>query len=764
MSASLPRFHSVLHQCRDILRKEGITGMDSMKHMTLYVLARALTKEECHRLSISERFAWEHFLDLAMKDRRQECYDLMYTLTGNDLISHLDTIFGTRNFNFKLRSIDNHVALLKLLNPVNLKELEGSVDILGTVYENHLGSGSNKSAMRDLGQFFTDRRVCSYMAKLCDPQVYSDGTAESLLDPTMGTGGFLTAYVDFLKEKGAHINWNTMQMDVAGYDIDEFVMSIGRINMYLSTGVVFERITHRDTLTHDVGEQHQRLKFKVILANMPFGVKGLKFTDCCPRVKGLHCDGTKSEPLFLNLMMAALDEGGRCAVVVPDGVLTNNSKQHNATRKYLLDNFELKRVIKMKGQFFSNTGIQPSILFFEKSGLPTECVDFWEVEQTNAGPVTERFLLSVPRTDLDESCLLDARRYQTQTAETISEFPLVTLGDLLTDHIVRRPVSAKDADGSGFPLYSSSTDYAYHSVAEFQQGHYILQGSRGTIAKAIHYQTHPFSVSNNVLVLSNKAPDRVSLKYVYYYLKTTRIADSVATTSVIPMLTKQMFEAIQIPLPPLSLQTEIVSALDAVYGVSTAVSQALQMNTKQSILQAKSLKHREYPSFRLGDLLTSVKAPTITLANATPGPFPLYSASVDVKSHTTSVLDGTPSIVQACVGSIEHGIHYVEQPFAITGNLWVLRLKEQTAVTHLKYIYHYLKESKCVTEKINHSVIPKVSKSDFDEICIPVPPLEDQKKLLCGFDALEKERSVFQTILDQTEERAKALLELYLLR
>ena len=761
--SSLTRFHSAINACRDILRKEGITGMDSMKHLTLYVLARALNKEECRRLSISERFAFENFLELVTKDRRQECYDLLYNFQGNDLISHLDTIFGTRNFNFKLRSVDNHVALLKILQTVNLKELEGSVDILGTVYENHLGSGSNKSAMRDLGQFFTDRRVCSYMTKLCDPQVYSDGTAESILDPTMGTGGFLTAYVNFLKEKGATVNWSTMQMDLAGYDIDEFVMSVGRINVYLSTGVVFERIAHRDTLSNDVGEPHQRLRFKIILANMPFGVKGLKFTDCCSRVKALHCDGTKSEPLFLNLMMAALDEGGRCAVVVPDGVLTNNSKQHNATRKHLVENFDLKRVIKMKGQFFSNTGIQPSILFFENSGLPTESIEFWEVEQNSSGQVTEQFLLSVARSELDQNYSLDMRRYAPQTdAHFTSQYPMMSLEELLTDTIVRRPLSTKDADGCGFPLYSSSLEPAYHSVVEFRGGEYILQGSRGTIAKAIHYERQPFSVSNNVFVLSNKSPERIHLKYVYYYLKVTRIADSVATTSVIPMLTKQIFETIQIPVPPLAIQEEIISALDAVYGITSSVSKALQMNKKQSSVLAKSIIRRNYPSSRLGDVLMSVKAPTITLTNAVPGPFPLYSASVDVKSHEKAVLDGTPSIIQACVGSVEQGIHYVAQPFAITGNLWVLRLKEEVKNMDIKYIYHYLKESKCVVEKINHSVIPKVNKSDFDDICIPIPPLEEQKKILCSLDSLEKERAVFQEIIDQTEDRAKTLLETYL--
>ena len=755
---TLTRFNAAITSCRDILRREGITGMDSMKHLTLYVLVRALTKEECSRLSISERFAWESFMDLATRDKRQECYDLLYNHNGDDLISQLDTIFGTRNFNFKLRGLDNHTTLLKVLNTVNMKELEGSVDILGTVYEHHLGSGSNKSAMRDLGQFFTDRRVCSYMTKMCDPQVFSDGTAESILDPTMGAGGFLTTYVQSLKETGASVHWPSMQMDVAGYDIDEFVMSIGRINMYLSTGVVFQRIAHRDTLNNDVGDPHQRLRFKIILANMPFGVKGLKFVDCCKRVKDLHCDGTKSEPLFLNLMMAALDEGGRCAVVVPDGVLTNNSKQHSMTRNYLLDHFELKRVIKMKGQFFSNTGIQPSILFFENSGLPTDSVEFWDVEQNSSGQVVENFLLRMPRTELDETCSLDLRKYQRHPTELTSESPMVSLGDILTDHVVRRPISAKDADNCGFPLYTSSSEPSLHSSVEFHSGEYILQGSRGTIANAIHYQTLPFSASNNVFVLSNKDPHKVCLKYVYYFLKATKMTDTVSTTSVIPMLTKQVFETIQIPLPSLPLQREIVTALDSVYGTATSITKALELNSKQSVAIVQNLKRQPYPLVRLEDLLVSVKAPVITLTNAVPGDIPLYSASVDVKSHNKAVLDGTPSIVQASVGSIENGIHYVTQPFAITANLWVLRLKEQLEAEDLKYLYHYIKGSKCILDKVNHSVIPKVNKSDFDEICIPLPPIAIQKKLLSSLDQLETERKVFQKILDETEERAKSLL------
>ena len=358
-SEFLSLFNRVIDSCRNILRTDGITGMDSMKHLTLYILARVLSVDECKRLSISEKFSWDKFMELLKQDKKQEAFNLFFCKNGAepDLIGALDEKFNTKNFNYKLNKIELHASILKELNKIDLNNLDGHVDILGTVYENHLGSGSNKSAMRDLGQFFTDRKVCNYMVNLCQPKLLADKRAESVLDPTMGTGGFLTSYVKYLKTNGHTIDWSKMQDDVVGCDIDEFVVSIGEINMYLSTGVLFDRISHRDSLQNDVGEPDQRLKFKIILANEPFGVKGLKFADSCKRVKDLGINGTKSEPLFLNLMMAALDKDGRCAVVVPDGVLVNNSNQHNGTRKYLLDNFELKRVIKMKGQFFMNTGI-----------------------------------------------------------------------------------------------------------------------------------------------------------------------------------------------------------------------------------------------------------------------------------------------------------------------------------------------------------------------------------------------------------------------
>ena len=302
-STFVASLNAVIKKCRDILRLEGITGMDSMKHLTLYTLLRRLDEDECKKLKIPVKFSWEKFMDFKNNsDDHQRSYNLLYcgNAATEDLISCIDYKFGTKNFNFKLKNPTNHVDILNEFKKLDFSNLDGKIDILGTIYEIHLGSGSNKSAMRDLGQFFTERDVCKYMTALCNPKVLSDGRAESVLDPTMGTGGFLSSYIQHL---GNSVDWSKMHNDIAGYDIDEFVMSIGKINLYLQTGQLFERIKHRDTLSNDIGTETQRLKFKNILANMPFGVKGLTHAGCCLRVRNLKIQSTKSEPLFLQLMM-----------------------------------------------------------------------------------------------------------------------------------------------------------------------------------------------------------------------------------------------------------------------------------------------------------------------------------------------------------------------------------------------------------------------------------------------------------------------------
>jgi type I restriction-modification system DNA methylase subunit/restriction endonuclease S subunit len=782
-NAFVSRFNGVISACRDVLRREGITGMDSMKHLTLYILARSLDKAECKRLKINELYAWERFIELIDADKIQASFDLLYNQNGNDLISHLDSLFGTKNFNFKLKGPDNHASIIKYLKSIgDFRALEGVVDILGMVYENHLGSGTNKSAMRDLGQFFTDRRVCNYMTSLCNPRILPDGTAESVLDPTMGTGGFLTAYVKYVNTTNpdSKVQWNKMQQDIAGYDIDEFVMSIGRINMYLSTGVIFDRIEHRNTLNNDVGNKGQRLKFKIILANEPFGVKGLFYKDCCQRVKDIGINGTKSEPLFLNLMMVALDDGGRCAVVVPDGVLTNDSKQHNQTRKWLLDHYELRRVVKMKGQFFSNTGCQSSILFFENTGNPTQTVEFWEVEQDANGAIVDNLIFSISRDQLDDKCSLDVHKYDTKTLDAhMGTYNVVKLGDIITKTGAGKTNSTSISNNGDVPFYgcTSVVPSGIHNTHDFNDTEYFLFAKSGGNAKTpissslgigkFHHVKGKSAA--NIAVFQYKINDTNIISYPYldiilkYKLPEIQ-ALAKYTTGNGNVDVEQMLHQIGIPVPPLTIQNTIVNDISLFYNSAiTATSLADSMKLQISAV-LNSLDARNYRKQRLEDFIQILGGKRRTVQEASEnGKYTFITCSI----MGTSLIDNADFnkeaiIINAINGSGKCRAYYAEN-YSTTANNIHFTLKPECTDILLKFVHLYLETNiHLLEEGFIGSNQKKIGQDYIKTVQIPIPPLSVQTQVIVVLNEMTAQKANFEKMAIHAEITAKYILDNYL--
>jgi type I restriction enzyme S subunit len=779
-STFVASLNTVIKKCRDILRLEGITGMDSMKHLTLYTLLRRLDITECRKLKIPEQFSWENFMNL--KAEHQRCFDLLYCKNGatNDLISCLDTLFGTKNFNFKLSNPTHHVDILNEFKKLDFSNLDGKIDILGTIYEIHLGSGSNKSAMRDLGQFFTERDVCKYMTALCNPKILSNGRAESVLDPTMGTGGFLSSYIQHL---GSSIDWSKMHNDIAGYDIDEFVMSIGKINLYLQTGQLFERIERRDTLKEDIGTLSQCLKFKNILANMPFGVKGLTHAGCCLRVRNLKIQSTKSEPLFLQLIMTSLDDGGRCAVVVPDGVLVNTSKGHNETRKYLLEQFELKRVIKMNGQFFSNTGIQPSILFFENTGKPTSVTEFWEVEKNSAGVITETLVVSVPREKIDtDSYSLDMRRYvEVTVSEKTSAFPMVKLSDICVDISTNKNIPSSERKDGNYRFFTCSRDYSTHNES-YYEGTYLIHGSRGsTISESVFATSNEkFAIGTSMFISEVKDKNKVNTKYIYYYLKFNKqIVDTLVNSSAIPMISKTSYYTIQILLPPLETQQQIVAELDSIYeNAHKATQMAISIKTQMASVM-KSVGMRGYERKKIGDVC-DLNPENITKADKIERINYIDLASVkegSLNEIQELVFNERPSraqrkvkkndIIWGTTRPLSKSYTFIDKDInnLIVSTGFVVMRSKDTNILLPKFLYYSSTTNECIeylNNKSTGSTFPAFKSDDIAIYDIAIPPLETQQQILTILNEMEGERKNLEQMASKTEERTKFVLDGYL--
>ena len=254
---------------------------------------------------------------------------------------------------------------------------KGFMDSLGDMYEYLLSeiSSSGKN-----GQFRTPRHIIKMITQLVNPQI-----GERVFDPSCGTAGFLvSAYTHMLQpytkeggRLGANLTdgalWDKLSNDTFfGNDSDITMIRISMMNMMLHD-IENPHIKQTDTLSKRYTEKD---RYQVVLANPPF--KGS--IDKEDKSEDFTISSTKTELLFVDLITRVLDIGGRCGVIIPDGVLFGSSKAHKTLRKHLLENNELKAVISMpSGVFKPYAGVSTAVLVFVKGGT-TEKVWFYDME------------------------------------------------------------------------------------------------------------------------------------------------------------------------------------------------------------------------------------------------------------------------------------------------------------------------------------------------------------------------------------------------
>ncbi|MCH5211687.1 MAG: SAM-dependent DNA methyltransferase [Oscillospiraceae bacterium] len=266
-------------------------------------------------------------------------------------------------------------AIFKLPTPLVLDKVVTSLDgiyelmknsddtdVRGDVYEYLL----NKIAQSGLnGQFRTPRHIIKMMVAMMQPK-----PDDVICDPACGTSGFLVSAGEYLKENHKEeIFYNKQKKDhymnsmFFGYDMDRTMLRIGAMNM-MTHGVDSPFIEYRDSLSD---QNTDRDKYSLILANPPF--KGSLDYDIVSADLLKMCKTKKTELLFLALFLRMLKVGGRCACIVPDGVLFGSSTAHKAIRKEIIENNRLEAVISMpSGVFKPYAGVSTAVLIFTKTG------------------------------------------------------------------------------------------------------------------------------------------------------------------------------------------------------------------------------------------------------------------------------------------------------------------------------------------------------------------------------------------------------------
>ena len=268
--------------------------------------------------------------------------------------------------------IQNPRTLVKVVENIDSLDMNNR-DTMGDVYEYVLGK---MAASGNNGQFRTPRHIIRMMVELMQPTL-----TDTICDPAMGSAGFIvesakyireTYYRELLQAKN-HLHYKNDMLH--GFDTDATMLRIGAMNLLLH-GVDNPDVKYQDSLSTDNTDENQ---YSLCLANPPFS--GKVDNDAVAKSLLAITKTKKTELLFMSLFVRMLKLGGRCASIVPVGMLFDSHAAHKAIRKEIVDNQRLQAVISMpSGVFNPYTPVSTAILIFTKTNAGgTDKVWFYEM-------------------------------------------------------------------------------------------------------------------------------------------------------------------------------------------------------------------------------------------------------------------------------------------------------------------------------------------------------------------------------------------------
>ncbi len=397
-----PKLRSQVDQLWDKLWSGGLTNpLDAIEQLSYLLFLKRLDDQENARARQAQRRGtayeprvpadmrwshWRHFkADDALEHVRAKVFPWLRAMGDKD--SSFTRYMQGAEFKISKPSL-----LIEACNLIDQMQISvQNQDVQGDLYEYLLGRLN--TAGRN-GQFRTPRHIIRMMVKMIAPK-----PGERIGDLAAGTGGFLVNAYQYILEQHSSPellsgddtgdDWHHglvgdlltdeqrefLQKEAfRGYDNDSgmTMLRIGSMNLMLH-GIESPRFFYTDTLSKAFTEERD---YEVILMNPPF--KGA--VDKADVNTALPSDTTKSELLFLHLILRVLDMGGRTAVIVPDGVLFGSSKAHIAIRKKIIEQHRLDGVVSMPGGVFKPyAGVSTAVLLFTR-GAKTGRIWYYDME------------------------------------------------------------------------------------------------------------------------------------------------------------------------------------------------------------------------------------------------------------------------------------------------------------------------------------------------------------------------------------------------
>ena len=605
---------SVFKNCLNILRdNEGLIGDKALRTMSYLLILKLIEPHFGGEIDIDNyEYDFSHIDDEMVEKHKNKLLELvrfsnlsnekednipvnMKYLWDDILSKHPTTknIFLTGK-GFDIQHKSTYKKLIDKLNSFDLSNTE--YDVLGNAYEEVI---QNIMTGKVLGQFFTQPLVKKMMVKLINPQIYPDGRIDTCGDPTMGTGGFLITYLQYILQQAAAKNikpdWDFIKTEgLYGKELEPDTYQLAVSNMLISSGHMFEGLERGDSIRVPI-ERH----FDNILANPPFGIKGLKYDDFQSPLKReyvpIKTDNAVS--LFIQAIIHMLKIGGKCAVVLPDGqdLFSKSNTTLVAIREYIMKTCDLKEIIYLPSGIFTYTTIKTCVFYFIKKRegidvletkinmskmqketgreykftktLQTTKVTFYDY---NPYEDVKNQLVEVPIEKIvSNSYSLNYAEYmkdETEEEQYKDDIVIKTLGEVCKDISTSKNIASSDRVDGTYRFFTCSREETTHNEYHYD-GTYIVRGSRGTIKDSIFMTNNEkFAIGTSMFISEVKNTNECVSKYIYYYLRLNQsIFNKYINGTAIPMISKSNYYNIKIPIPSIDKQNDIVKYLDFIY-------------------------------------------------------------------------------------------------------------------------------------------------------------------------------------------------------
>jgi type I restriction enzyme M protein len=439
----------------------------------------------------------------------------------------------------------------------------------------------------DAGQFRTPRHIIDFMAAVVQPQKH-----ETIGDPACGTAGFLIAsYKHILAENKGQLSPSerlTLAKNLIGYDISPDMVRLSLVNLYLHgfrTPLVYEY----DSLS---SQDRWGEYFDVILANPPFMTPkgGIK-----PHNR-FGVQSNRAEVLFVDYIVEHLKPDGRAAIIVPEGIIFQGGTAYKALRKMLIEEGYLYAVASLPaGIFQPYSGVKTSILFIDKSiAKRTDKLLFVKINEDGFGlgaqrraqtandlPDALQILTDYKRalhrntafeTDSALAVVIDkesvakngeynlsADRYKVVDTEGAAKFEMVELRDIIKLSSGSFLSKEQQVDGE-YLVYGGNGVTGRHNEYIFENQTLII-GRVGAYCGAVHLTQPKSWITDNALYVAEylKEIDQIFLSYILTHANLNQYAKVGGQ----PSISQTTVYEIKIPLPPLSIQRQIVEKIES---------------------------------------------------------------------------------------------------------------------------------------------------------------------------------------------------------